>query len=193
MSSTQPPPPEGSGSYGGDPGFSGMPQYPSAPQVPAGGDFQQPQVPQPPSVRTAVRLMWAGAAISLIGIIVSLATMGSLQDQLENRMGSDGSQSVAHGTYVGTIVGMIVGGAIQVLLWLWMAWKTGQGRNWARILSIVFAAINVLGSLSVLSGAGNVGNTIVQLASLVVGIVAVVLLFRKESSAYFNPNRRPVG
>jgi hypothetical protein len=36
------------------------------------------------------------------------------------------------------LVGGIAGGIIDGLLWLWMAWKTGAGRGWARVLSTVF-------------------------------------------------------
>ena len=39
-------------------------------------------------------------------------------------------------------------GVIQCLLWLWMAWKTKSGRNWARVLSSLFFGFMCLGLLS---------------------------------------------
>jgi hypothetical protein len=46
------------------------------------------------------------------------------------------------------LVSGFASGVIQCLLWLWVAWKTESGRNWARVLSSVFFGFLCLGLLS---------------------------------------------
>lgn len=199
----QPPSPDDSGGYGGNPPPGRMPQYPAAPQVPSASQPQRPPVPQPSSVRLAVRLMWAGAAIGLIGLIIGLVTMGSksqIRDQLESS-GQNVTENLVTISYVAGIGFVIVGGVLGVLLWLWMAWKNGQGRAWARVVATVFAAVNLVstgysvtvGGAAGGMGNGNVASWIVDVVGLAVGIVVVILLWRKESSEFFHANRPPAG
>jgi hypothetical protein len=48
--------------------------------------------------------------------------------------------------------GSIVIGIIGALAWLWIAWKNGAGRNWARVLATVFFALSCLGLPELLTG-----------------------------------------
>ncbi len=51
----------------------------------SGGDqLPQQRPPAPPSIQTAVKLMYAGAALSAVGFIVGLATIGSLRQDIIN-------------------------------------------------------------------------------------------------------------
>lgn len=197
MSSTQPPPPEGGGSYGGDPGFPGRPPSPGAAQGPPGRDFRQQHIPRPPSVRNAVRLMVAGAAISLISIIAGIIAQRMVSGGAAAQTGSD---SVAASAFSGGVIGGVVFyGVVAAALWLWMAWKTAQGRHWSRIVSTVFAGLNVIRTAIVVVtnvAAGmpaGVGESIVQVASLIVGIVAVVLLWGKDANEFFTAHRPRMG
>lgn len=193
MSNVEPP----QGESGNRPGTGGMPQYPAAPQVPPSGRSGASQVPRPPSVQNAVRLMWVGAAITVISMILGFVTLGSLKSQIRDQLeagGQDVTQNMVDAGYAFAIGSMIVGGVLGALLWLWMAWKNGQGRRWARIVATVFAAINLIGTISnIASKNATAASWIVQLIGLIVGIVVVILLWRKESSAYFNANRYPIG
>lgn len=194
MSNTQPPPPEGSGD---DPNPSGMPQYPNAPQMPPVDQPQRRQVPQPSSVRTAVRLMWVGAAISVIGLIISFASLSTLKSQIRDQLESSGqkvTQNMVDTGYTTGIVTMILFGVVGALLWLWMSWKNGQGRRWARIVATVFAALNLIGTVSSFArGSATTAALVVQLVGLLVGLVVVVLLWRKESTEFFNAGRQTAG
>jgi len=87
----------------------------------------------------------------------------------------------------------VIDGLVLATLWLWMARKTGTGRNWARIVSTVF-----FGLLSVYCGkfaidlfsvttmkadtAGYLGAIFLQ---WIVGLVALILLWQHPSSEYF--------
>lgn len=198
MTHIQPPPPEDSGWYGSGPEWqapqqyppgpeqypTGPQQYPSAPQMPPIHPSRQSQPPKPSSIRNAVRLMWVGATIGALAMVLDLAH------------NLDTYELTAE--HVGGIVGSAIGGVIQILLWLWMAWKTSQGRRWARILSTIFAAVNLawIPMTLVASAVSNdtLLSTILQMAiglgTLGVGIVAVVLLWLKNSNEFFNASRR---
>ncbi len=192
MSNNEPPPrPDGvpgQGQPDQPAGSAGAPRYPAAPQ-PQAGQPSAPVAQQPPSIRTAVRLMWAGAAISLLSMIVTLATSGSLKTQIRDQLDKSGqqvTQTTLNAAYAFAIAFAVVGALIAIGLWLWMAWKNGQGRGWARIVATVLAGINLLTTIySVASGNTTPVATIITVVNLLLAIVIVVLLWRKESNAYY--------
>jgi hypothetical protein len=68
-----------------------------------------------------------------------------------------------------------------------MASANGKGRSWARIVATVLGALSVLSLLSsVAQGQLTTLNLIVSLVSLALAIAILVLLWRKESSAYYD-------
>lgn len=191
-----------SGGYPAYPGDGGQPAgpggYPVHPGTPPGGG--QPggpraDVPQPGSIRLAVRLMWAGAGLSLIGLVVTLLTLDSLKSQLRDSLEeSDPSytQSDFDAIYAVSVTVAVIASLVGVALWAWMAWKNGQGRPWARIVATVFGALNLLSILGTLGLGGATGATVVvSLLSLVLAIVILVLLWRKESSDFYSARSRP--
>jgi hypothetical protein len=90
----------------------------------------------PPSarrMRAAVRLMYAGAAVSTVNLIIMLAVTAEARAGhaiLGHRLTAVQVSQVN----TSVITRMIVSCLIPVAVWLWMAWANGQGRNWARIL-----------------------------------------------------------
>lgn len=133
--------------------------------------------------------MWVGAGISLISLLVTLATLGSLKSQIREQLAQSGqnvTDDLVNASYAMAIVVGIVGAVIAILLWLWMAWKNGQGRSWARIVATVLGGINVISTLYT-AFAGNTGAaaTILAVVNLVLAIVILALLWRKEAGAYY--------
>ena len=47
---------------------------------------------------------------------------------------------------------LVVVGLIGIALWIWMAQMNKRGRNWARITSTVFFALDTLGAIGGLAG-----------------------------------------
>lgn len=180
------------------PGPGGYPTHPGTP--PGGGSGGYPggptsDVPQPPSVRTAVRLMLLGGALSLVSVIISVATLGSLKDDIREELVKDDpsvSQSTVDAAYGISIGFAVVFGAIGVLLWLWMAWKNGQGRSWARIVATVLGGLNaVFTLLSFLTANAEPISMVFSGINLVLAVVILVLLWRKDASAFFAARSRP--
>lgn len=194
MSSNEPPrsdDPYGSARSDSPEGSGAPPNYPQAPPVHADETSGQPggSVDQPPSMSLAVRLMLLGAVVSLVGIVVNLLSADSVKAQVRGQMEQSGQQisqeTLDSLTSVAITVG-VVAGLFTIGLWLWMAWKNGQGRGWARIVATVLAGINVLFTVLSLTS-GNVAPvaSILSVVNLILAIVIVVLLWRKESSAFY--------
>ena len=172
--------------YPGEGGDTFSAGQPSA-QHPAPGE-SQPERPQ--SIRTAVRLMQVGAGLSALGTIVSLATIGSLKESIEDAMRDSDptvSQSTVDAAYSVAIVAGVIGGILAVLLWLWMAWKNGQGRSWARVVATVFGGLNLLSTVFTISSPQADGFTVsISLINLVLAGAILWFLWRKESSDYYS-------
>jgi hypothetical protein len=68
-----------------------------------------------------------------------------------------------------------------------MAVKNGQGRSWARVVATVLGALNILFTLFGLVGETATSLTVVMsLISLALAGVILFLLFRPESSRFYD-------
>lgn len=146
----------------------------------------------PPSVTRAVRVMYAGAAVSLIGIAVDLAVVGRLRNQIATHSTRNGrALTPAQVTTLEHVeIGvLIVAALITVGLWIWMARSVAAGRGWARVVSSVLFAISTIDTLvSVAGGALSAGSGAARFFGILVwlvGLVAIILLWQRPSSAYF--------
>jgi len=154
---------------------------------PSGGKPVDPErPPAPPSIQNAVKLMYAGAAISAVSLIISLATIGGTKDAIRKaRPSLTATQVNQLNTFI--IALAVVSGVIGVALWLWMARANGQGKNWARILSTVLFGLATLDLFGVLSQPKTALGLIFPLLTWLAGAGAVFLLWRKDSTDFFRP------
>ncbi len=157
---------------------------------PTSGGMPEPQRPAAPnSVQTAVKLMYAGAALSFIELVVSLATVSRLKSAILNKYPHYTSAQV-HSAEVVIVAGVVVEAVIAIALWLWMARANSNGRNYARITGSVFFGLYTLFLLISLrrpsAGVGLIFALLVWLA----GLGAVIMLWRRESGAYFTPREQ---
>jgi hypothetical protein len=148
-----------------------------------------PQAPhrteQPHSVRNAVRLMYAGAVLEVIAVIVAVATRGSLKSAiLKNHPLYTAAQ--LHTAEISRTASLIVGALIAIGLWIWMAQANGRGLSWARVLSAVFFGISTLSLILSLVIAHSVASLVIGVIIWLVGLAAIILLFSKESRPFFS-------
>jgi hypothetical protein len=161
--------------------YQPYPQGGERPPMPAGA--ARPTPPSP--VKTAVLLMYAGAAVTAITLVITALTIHSM----ENKANYTSQQ--AHQLVVAAIVEAV----ITLGLWLFMAWANRSGYTWGRIVATVLFGLNTVGLLlAVLRGATAV-NLVLAVVVWLIGLGAIVLLWRKESSQYFAAvtRRRPPG
>ena len=112
---------------------------------PSSGQPAEPlRPPAPAPVRTAVKLMYAGAAVSTVSLIISLASIGDIKSY--HLRWNDHSLTAAQLSQWRPLIitVAIVGGLVVPALWLWMARANGRGRDWARILSTVLFGLATL-------------------------------------------------
>jgi len=148
---------------------------------------RMPEYSEPaPSVVMAVRLMYAGAVVSALSLIVGLATVGSLRDSLHKAQPSL-TPTQLHDLQTVVVVGSVFIGLISIGLWLWMAMMNKAGKPWARIIATVLFGLDTLFLLLGVARAGAAAGTLVSILTWAIGLGAVIYLWRRDATAYFNP------
>ena len=172
----------------------------------------------------AVWLMYVAAVVEIVYAVAEGQWLGSYMSSLFTAI--EAADPSGSGTQVPTseikniiLVSSIVGGVIAVLIWLWMAWKNGAGRSWARIVATVFFALSCLSLPDLLTGghlstmpstlttAGGATITVPPLAipawliaggvvNWLLGLAIIILLWQGAASRYYEAvslsRRRPV-
>ena len=157
-----------------------LPRYPGS----VGPVVRPDAGPPPPAILNAVKLMYAGAVVNIIGLIVGLATAGDLKSAIKKaqpRLTATQVTNSEHFLITATVVSSLIGAG----LWLWMAWANKNGKSWARIVSSVFFGIATLNTAASFAQPGDVLSRIFTVAVWLVGLGAIVLLWRPESTAYY--------
>jgi hypothetical protein len=143
-------------------------------------------VSAPRPVVFAVRLMYAGAALSAAGLITSLLlTRGLRAAIIAASKGHHLSAAQVTAREHAIIGSAIISGLVGIGLWLLMAWANGRGQSWARIVATVLCAINTLGLVFSLTVAHTAAGLLLTIAIWLAGVGAVILLWQRESSSYF--------
>jgi hypothetical protein len=155
---------------------------PKAPAVRAIG--APPASTDPPrSVVIATRLMYAGAAVTAIGVVISIIAVLTGQDSLR---ASHPGATVAqlHATQNALIADAVVSGVLEIGAWIVMARVNLAGLRWARVVATVLLGLGTLNLIYRVTGGGavNLGYTAV---TWLVGAGAVFFLWQRESNVYF--------
>lgn len=154
--------------------------YPSRGRMPG----QAPRPEPPGSVRLAVQLMYAGASVTALSLLAALLTVGDVRSALHTaRPGLTPAE--LHTAVVTYVVAGVISDAIAIGLWIWMALANRAGKSWARIGATALLGIDtILLAVGVGRGASLV-STLVSFVIWVVGLAAVALLWRRQSSEFF--------
>jgi hypothetical protein len=152
---------------------------------PSGAEMPEPAERVPPSpVLMAVRLMFVGAAISVLGLIANLATVSSLKGTIEKAYPAY-TPSHVHSLEIQLVVSTSITALIAIGLWIWMALANKAGKSWARIISTILFAFNTLFLLlSLLQPHASLGLAASGLVWLA-GLGATILIWRRDSSPYY--------
>jgi hypothetical protein len=129
-----------------------------------------------PTVRAAVRLMYAGAAVTAVSLIIATISLASIGRRAATLRVAGRNQPFPVAVTVGIGVGLVM-----IALWLWMARASSAGRHWARIVSTVLFGLATL----YLLGSRGVAQMVFATVMWLVGLGVVWLLWRPTSSAFF--------
>lgn len=148
-----------------------------------------PDPARPASVLNAVRVMYAGAAVSLLGIGANLTMLGSIKRRLPVR-----SPGLLASTEHQAIAEFIVGGVVVAALWVFVALMCGRGMRWARMAATALFAVDTVyaaDTVSALDGMSPTALVRVQAAAVwLIGLVTVVFLWQRTASAFFGRTPR---
>jgi peptidoglycan/LPS O-acetylase OafA/YrhL len=142
----------------------------------------------PASMVTAVRLMYAGAAYTLVWAIAVIAVAAHVEGYPV--YASSGDHSLA-----GTATFTVLIGIVEALLWLRVARGCRRGRRGSRVAGTALFGLYTLGVLSVVSSSqpGLGPAKAVTLIGWLIALAAAAALWRPSSSAFFltrtSPNR----
>jgi len=142
---------------------------------------EPPRPPAPAPVRDAAKLMYGGAAGTVVQLIILLFYVGDIK-AYHLTLGAHPlttAQLVHLRPLIATLA--IAFGLVLIALWLWLARAAGQGKNWARILSTVLFGLATLQ----LIGLHTAGQVFWAMLTWLAGLAAVWQLWRPASSAYF--------
>jgi hypothetical protein len=154
---------------------------------PSSGKTVEPErPPAPATVVNAVKLMYTGAAVSTVSLIVSLVSIGGTKAAIRKaRPSLTATQVNQLNTFIITLA--VISGLVGIALWLWMARANSQGRNWARILSSVLFGLATLDLVGVITQPKTILGLVFPVLTWLLGLAAVVLLWQPASTAFFRP------
>jgi serine/threonine protein kinase len=143
----------------------------------------------PSGAMTAIWLMYAGAVVTALYVLVGFPAYGRL-----SKLGTDHPRNlVQHHAYdsAGIILGfVIVSGLLGIAGWLISAQGVSRGRRWGATLGTVLFGIDTIAVLFVLVGAW--GAPLAKSLSVVVwavGLVTIVCLWARTSRAFYRAFR----
>jgi hypothetical protein len=145
----------------------------------------------PPSIQNAVRFIYAGAVIQALSVILDIpAVRGRIESFHATGSATPFTSGQLNTAEVGSVRFLIFGGVVGASLWLWMARKNKAGRRWARGLSTAFFAIYTVVLVAIIGQPVTAGNKIIPVAEWLVGLLAIALLWQRESSDFYTTRAR---
>jgi hypothetical protein len=154
--------------------------YPGGAQMPE----PSPQRPAPPSVINAARVMYAGAAASLIGIVIDLTTLGDTKSAIHKRSPKLTPAQVTSAEHI-LVASFIIAGLIGAALWIFVAQTCKAGKNWGRIVATVLFGIDTIDQVVGAAVPTGGGARIFAIVIWLIGLAAIVLLWQRPSTEYF--------
>ncbi len=175
-------------------GPSWPPAAPGSWPEPSGADpmaryTPAPLRPRPPTpVLAAARLMYTGAAFSLLHMLVILATISKVTTAFKKShplLSANTARSLAD---VASIEVLVVG-AIIIALWVWLAVASKQGQGWVRTVGTVLFGVATFIEFIVLRIPGISGVSGIGVVIWLIGLVTVILLWQRKSGEFFSIRR----
>lgn len=168
--------------YGQQPPQFGTPAYGQSPYAQYPSEQPEVQGGVPKLVNIAFWLIVASGVVWLFSVLLTIGLIDTpaIRQQFEEQLAASGAQiefESIKGMLIGTIVAVAVIGAGLYAL---VALNIRKGRNWARILGTVLAALSVFSLFPL--GPGTL--------SALAGITGIVLLYLPDAAPYFQ-KRQP--
>jgi uncharacterized membrane protein len=153
----------------------------------SGGSPDDPGLPV--TMRKAVRFMLAGAAVT--GVFALFEVIATIVDK--NSIDINGKPPTSSQLATGVVI-LLISYAVYILLWVLMARFNRAGQKWARIVSSVLFAISTWQLYETIDSLH--GGEVITVADIIyivftigawaAGVGAIAMLWRPDSTGYFN-------
>jgi hypothetical protein len=149
----------------------------SPPEAPVGeAAAEHPRIPRPRQIEWASWCLWAS-------VVVGFATL-FLSDEVKLAVAE--MPPDLQGMATGAMIALF---GVLTALYLWFIARMRAGRNWARVVLLIFSLLGLLSDLT----PSDVSEAAAMLASraldVVLQIAAIVLMFGRASSEWFRQVR----
>jgi hypothetical protein len=149
------------------------------------------QRPTPPaSVLNAVKVMYACTIACVIHVVLYFVTLRATKAVIEKKDPTFSASQVSGLLRVVLIVGVVVALA-GAALFFWIARLCESGKSGARVTATVLLVIDLLLAIYNLGTPEVTAARVFPLVVVLIGLAAVVLLWRRSSNAYFSFFQRP--
>lgn len=171
------------GQYASGP-YSYQAAQPSGYAYPGGMGQRPAKGPAPREVIIGSWLILAAGVLSLINNVLTSFSLPSLLTPEEQQTLTDSGMDPAN------VNSFLVGFGIVIALigfgfYILVAIFVRKGKNWARILGTVFAAFALIGIFTMLGSYFTSPASLISLASSLLGIAGIVMLYLRPSNPYF--------
>lgn len=145
---------------------------------------------RPPEVGLSVRLWLAGILIALAGRVLSFALTdrGAAVKEMLDEDTSGLTHSQAQTALTFTLAVTLTFALLFLGLELLLVFRMRAGRNWARILLTVLAALTAF-SISSSFSQGPDAGAVINVVSVLVVVGALYQMYRPAANAYFRQHR----
>jgi hypothetical protein len=133
-------------------------------------------------VRNAVRLMLLRSAISVVAIIVLIATRDTFKRKFVQKTPTATNSDINAALTVGVVFGVVI-----LVFYVFLAFQVYKGANWARIVTWVIAGLGILGALLSFGQPDTTPSRILGVISALLDVFVVVLLALGDSNRFFKP------
>jgi hypothetical protein len=132
-------------------------------------------------VHTALRLMYAGFAVTVAALVTSLVASGRYSDTSKKHPLDHAASQQA-----GVMAFAVVADLLGLACWVIIAVACRRGRGWTRVAGTVFLGLYTVILLVVLLGTHNdSGARFTTLVTWAFGIAAAIPLWSRQARAFF--------
>lgn len=143
----------------------------------------------PPSILMAIRLMYTGAAVMVIYLIEAVVNSGSFQTRL-HQAHPELTQGQLHTLVGASVTYNVVAALVSIGFWIGMARASRAAQTWARTASATLFGIYTLLLALSFRQVPDALSQIIAVGVWLVGLAALIMLWRKESTEFFAASAR---
>lgn len=139
---------------------------------------------RPKEVTWALAVMLVQVGLAVLSTVVTLTIVDTIRDYFREQRPGATRETIDELT-TNTVGAAVFAGLVFTAVWLWLASKVRQGKNWARILTWIFAGGGVLFGLIRLGTPQSGLVRLFDVVALLLDVAIIVLLARLPAKAYF--------